>query len=264
MSQAQQDGFSGRVKKQYLESYLSGVNAIADEGKLDISQDGFYTGATDPAKVALVEATLEPSAFEDFEAMESTHGLRFRDLHPLVSQPDYATATMQFKPEFKKLELGVGPYHYTNATLDPDTIRSEAEIPDTDLGFVADMNVDRLRKAVYWFDEFATHVRMGYDPANSEFWMEATERTRQGNMGTDDGSFGLPRSELEYVRGSGPADSHFSLDYFKDIVDGIPEGKTVTVQIGEEYPMKISYEIGDGTETHGTVLFMQAARIQTD
>jgi len=133
-----------------------------------------------------------------------------------------------------------------------------------DLAFEARLDGDILRTAVEWFDEFTTHIRVGYDPDERTFWMEADER-RGDRIGTDDGCFERSRSDLEAVRDAGHADSMFSADYSRDLVGAIPEEREVTIRVGEEFPMMLSYPIHDSAgETCGRVEFMQAPRIQSD
>ncbi|TKX77190.1 DNA polymerase sliding clamp, partial [Halorubrum sp. SD626R] len=60
---------------------------------------------------------------------------------------------------------------------------------------------------------------------------------------------------------AGPADSLFSLDYLKDMNKAIPSDAEVTVELGEEFPVKLHYGFAEGL---GNVTFMLAPRIQSD
>jgi proliferating cell nuclear antigen len=60
---------------------------------------------------------------------------------------------------------------------------------------------------------------------------------------------------------AGPANSLFSLDYLKDMNKAIPGDAEVTVDLGEEFPVKLHYEFGEGM---GHVTYMLAPRIQSD
>jgi len=266
----QKPGFSGEVDKHYFEEYLSAVDSLVDEAIIRITDSGIETKAVDPANVAMVETELGFGAFLESEGDEQAFGVGTRRLSELIADVEDSTVSLDFDPGPRKLNLGIGPYHYTHSCIDPDSIRKEPTIPEMDLAFSADINIDQLRQAIEWFHEFTTHVRVGYDTANSKFWIEAMERDRSGSVQTDDGVFELDRSDLERVRETGEADSHFSLDYFKDIIGAVPDGYPVTIRVGEEFPMELSYKIG-WEETgpgegiaHGEVKFMQAPRIQSD
>lgn len=270
MSQLEQEtGFDAKLDSYYFEEYLAAVDSIVDEAVIRVTDSGIETKAVDPANVAMVEAELGFEAFRESEGDEQAFGVNTRRLSGLVDGFEGKTVSLDYEPVHKKLKLGLGPYHYTHSCLDPDTVRKEPDIPEMDLAFSADIEIEQLREAIEWFDEFTTRVRIGYDTEDAKFWIEAMERNLSGDVQTDDGVFELDRSELVRVRKTGEADSHFSLDYLKDIIGAVPEGYTVTIRVGEEYPMALSYKIGweeigpaEGV-SHGEVKFMEAPRIQT-
>lgn len=266
----QKPGFRGEVDSHYFEEYLSAVDSLVDEAVIRITDSGIETKAVDPANVAMVEAELGFGAFLESEGDKQEFGVGTRRLSELIADVEDSTVSLGFEPGPRKLNLGIGPYHYTHSCIDPESLREEPNIPEMDLAFSADINIDQLRQAIEWFDEFTTHVRVGYDTANGKFWIEAMERDRSGSVQTDDGVFELDRSELEYVREVGEADSRFSLDYFKDIISAVPDGYPVTIRVGKEFPMELSYNIGweetgpgEGV-SHGEVKFMQTPWIQSD
>lgn len=270
MSAEQQTGFTAEIDRRYFQNYIGAVDAIADEAPIKTTDSGIVSRAIDPANVAMVRAELENSAFLDIDGTDEAFGIRTRRVSELVDGPDESTVTLDYDDDTRKLNLGVGPYLYTHACIDPESLREEPNIPNMDLAFAADINIERLREAIEWFDKFTTHVRVGFDSANDSFWMEAMERDRSGSVKTDDGVFEMERGDLDYVREIGEADSHFSLDYFKDIIGAVPENYPVTIRIGEEFPMELSYKIAwDGSSpnegmAHGEVTFVQAPRIQSD
>lgn len=270
MSAQQEQKFTGTIGRYHLEEYLSAVDALVDEAAINITDSGIETAAVDPANVGMVEANLGFEAFRDSEGVGQEFAVNIRRLTELIDDTEESPVTLDYDSESKKMDVAYGPYRYTHACMDSDVIREEPNIPHMDLGFSAKINIETLREAIHWFDEFTTHVRVGYDPADERFWIEAMERDRSGSVKTDDGVFELDRSELEYVREAGSADSHFSLNYFKDIIGAVPEGYPVTIRVGEEFPMELSYKIGweetgpgEGV-AHGEVKFMQAPRIQSD
>jgi len=259
-----------RLPRYHLQEYLDATNALVDEAAVHANDDRLVTRAVDPANVAMVRAELSSSAFSERDGPEAAFGIDTRTIGNLVDGIDSAFLDLNYEPNTRKLKLASGPYRYTHAAHDPETIRIEPDIPDLDLSFKATINSDQLREAVAWFDEFTTHVRVGYSPDEGTFWMRADERRGTGDIGTDDGAFELDRGELGYIDKSGYADSQFSVDYFRDIVNAIPEDRPVTVIMGEQFPMKLTYEIGweemgpNEGFAHGEVTFFQAPRIQTD
>jgi proliferating cell nuclear antigen len=97
------------------------------------------------------------------------------------------------------------------------------------------------------------HIRLRVAEADEAFLIEA-----EGD--TDDVDLELTREDLIALT-AGPADSLFSLDYLKDMNKAIPGDAEVTVELGEEFPVKLHYGFGEGL---GQVTFMLAPRIQSD
>lgn len=250
------------IRCERLQEFVSAIDAIVDEAVVRIDEDGISASAVDPANVAMAEATLSADAFESFDGREAALGVDIPRLRTVLGgYDDEALVTLRMDEEAKKLGLASGDYSYTYACIHPDSIRTEPDIPELDLSTTLEIGGDQLSHAVEYFDEFATHVDMGYSPDGNEFYMKA-----DSDKGTDDADFRLGREDLEYVRG-GESSSLFSLDYFTDLTEEIPDGRTVTVEVGQEFPMKMRFGIvpkEDSTHFHGDVVFMQAPRIQSD
>jgi proliferating cell nuclear antigen len=60
---------------------------------------------------------------------------------------------------------------------------------------------------------------------------------------------------------AGEARSLFSLDYLKDMNKAIPSDAEVTIELGQEFPVKLHFDIAEG---EGNVTYMLAPRIQSE
>lgn len=241
--------------------YLAALDAICNEALIEPHDGGLRTEAVDPANVALVRATLAVDAFADAPVRADPFGVSVPALHDIP--PAAETVDLDLDPDTRQLDVTAGPYRYTHATHNPDTIRESGGPPEMELSFEGRLDGDRLREAVQWFAEFGDHIKVGYDADAQTFWMECIEGLGD-SVGTDEGRFELDRRELYAVREAGHANSLFSADYFTSLVTAVPEGRPVTVRVGEEFPMLLTYPIYDSVgETCGRVEFMQAPRIQT-
>jgi DNA polymerase III sliding clamp (beta) subunit (PCNA family) len=261
-TQSDTDGFEGQIHTTALGEYLQALDALVDEARVEPHDGGLRTETVDPANVALARVTLAADAFETAPTSGGAFGITVSKLRGLVTGAE--TVGLAHDDDTRKLGITFGPYRYTHATIDPEHLREPDGPPEMDLNFESQLDGDQLRDAVEWFHEFTTHINVGYDPEAQSFWMEANER-RGNSMGTDDGVFELSRSDLETVRDHGHADSVYSADYFVDIVRAVPEGRSVTIRVGEQFPMMLSYPIHNSAgEACGRVEFMQAPRIQSD
>lgn len=261
-TQSDTDGFEAQIDATALDEYLQALDALVDEARVEPHDGGLRTETVDPANVALARVTCGAGAFETAPTSGGAFGITVSKLRDLVS--DAETVALAHDDDTRKLDITFGPYRYTHATIDPEHLRESDGSLEMDLNFEAQLDGDQLREAVEWFFEFTTHIRLGYDPGAETFWMAADERS--GNsIGTDDGVFELARPDLVAVRQHGHADSMYSADYFLDIVRAIPEDREVTIRVGEEFPMVLSYPIHDSAgEACGRVEFMQAPRIQSE
>ena len=58
--------FEATIKKENIEDFLKSISIIADEGRINISEDGFKIRMTDPSNICMVTTTLsEKGAFAD-------------------------------------------------------------------------------------------------------------------------------------------------------------------------------------------------------
>ena len=96
------------------------------------------------------------------------------------------------------------------------------------------------------------HIALGVREEENVFYVEA-----EGD--TDDVHLELEEEDLIDLQ-AGPARSLFSLDYLKDINRAIPSNGEVAVDLGEEFPTKMHFEIAEG---EGEVTYMLAPRIQS-
>jgi proliferating cell nuclear antigen len=97
------------------------------------------------------------------------------------------------------------------------------------------------------------HIALGVDADDELFYVDA-----EGD--TDDVHLELTREDLIDLV-AGEARSLFSLDYLKDMNKAIPKDAEVEIELGEEFPVKLHFDIAEAT---GQVTYMLAPRIQSD
>ena len=97
------------------------------------------------------------------------------------------------------------------------------------------------------------HIALGVNAETEVFYVDA-----EGD--TDDVHVEMTADDLIGLE-SGPAHSLFSLDYLSDMNKAIPKDAEVTVELGEEFPVKMHFNIAEG---NGRVTYMLAPRIQND
>ncbi|OYR82677.1 DNA polymerase sliding clamp, partial [Halorubrum sp. E3] len=196
----------------------------------------------------------EAAAFESYEADGGVIGVnlaRLEDIAGMANSGDLIH--LELDEETRKLHIEIDGLSYTLALIDPDSIRQEPDIPDLDLASEIVVEGAQLDRGIKAADMVSDHIRLRVDETDEAFFIEA-----EGD--TDDVNLKLDREDLIALT-AGPADSLFSLDYLKDMNKAIPSDAEVTVELGEEFPVKLHYGFAEGL---GNVTFMLAPRIQSD
>ncbi|GAB7092386.1 DNA polymerase sliding clamp [Halorubrum luteum] len=246
--------FKAIVGASTLQDALDSVSVLVDECKIRLNEEELSIRAVDPANVGMVDLALEAAAFESYEADGGVIGVnlaRLEDIAGMANSGDLIH--LELDEETRKLHIEIDGLSYTLALIDPDSIRQEPDIPDLDLP--AEMVVEgaQLNRGVKAADMVSDHIRLRVDESDEAFYIEA-----EGD--TDDVDLKLTREDLIALT-AGPANSLFSLDYLKDMNKAIPGDAEVTVELGEEFPVKLHYGFGEGL---GSVTYMLAPRIQSD
>ncbi|MFC4359581.1 DNA polymerase sliding clamp [Halobium salinum] len=246
--------FEAIVSASTFQDALDSVSVLVDECKIRLNEDGLAIRAVDPANVGMVDLSLDAAAFESYEADGGVIGVnlsRLEDIAGMAGSGDLIR--LELDEETRKLHIRIEGLSYTLALIDPDSIRQEPDIPDLDLPANIVLEGNQLDRGIKAADMVSDHIRLRVDEEAEVFYVEA-----EGD--TDDVDLEIPRDELIDLT-AGPADSLFSLDYLKDMNKAIPGDAEVEIELGEEFPVKLHYELAEG---QGQVTFMLAPRIQSD
>ncbi|MFB6096954.1 MAG: DNA polymerase sliding clamp [Haloferacaceae archaeon] len=246
--------FKAIVGASTLQDALDSVSVLVDECKIRLNEDELAVRAVDPANVGMVDLSLSAAAFESYEADGGVIGVnlqRLEDIAGMASSGDLVQ--LELDEETRKLHIQIDGLSYTLALIDPDSIRQEPDIPDLDLPAEIVAEGNQLDRGIKAADMVSDHIRLRVDADEEAFFIEA-----EGD--TDDVDFEMDREDLIDLT-AGPADSLFSLDYLKDMNKAIPGDAEVTIELGEEFPVKLHYEFAEG---NGKVTYMLAPRIQSD
>ncbi|ELZ95118.1 DNA polymerase sliding clamp [Haloferax mucosum ATCC BAA-1512] len=246
--------FKAIVSAATLRDALDSVSVLVDECKIRLNEESLSIRAVDPANVGMVDLTLDAAAFESYEADGGVIGVnlsRLEEVAGMAGSGDLIHLTLD--EETRKLNIRIDGLSYTLALIDPDSIRQEPDIPDLDLPANIVLEGTHLARGIKAADMVSDHIRLRVDSTEETFHVEA-----EGD--TDDVDLSLPPADLISIE-AGDADSLFSLDYLKDMNKAIPTDAEVTVELGEEFPVKLHYQIAEGL---GNITYMLAPRIQSD
>ncbi|MEF8782730.1 MAG: DNA polymerase sliding clamp [Haloarculaceae archaeon] len=246
--------FNAIVSADTLQATLDSVGVLVDECKIHLEGGGLEIRAVDPANVGMVDLTLDSSAFESYEADGGLIGVNLVRLQDIAGMADSDQLVhLELDEETRKLHISIDGLEYTLALIDPESIREEPDLPDLDLPATIVIEGRDIDRAVTAADMVSDHIELGVDEDEETFYVKA-----EGD--TDDVHLELGAGDLiDLVVGS--ASSLFSLDYLKDMNRAIPADAEVTMELGEEFPVKLHFDIAEG---EGTVTYMLAPRIQSN
>ena len=246
--------FKAIVSADTLGVALDSVSVLVDECKIRLDEDGLTIRAVDPANVGMVDLELSAAAFESYETDGGVIGVNLDRLEDIVGMADADQLVhLELDEETRKLHISLDGLEYTLALIDPDSIRQEPDLPELDLSAEIVIEGRDIDRAVTAADMVSDHIALGVNPDAEEFYVDA-----EGD--TDDVHLELGREDLIDLT-AGEARSLFSLDYLKDMNKAIPKDAEVTMELGEEFPVKMHFGFAEGD---GHVTYMLAPRIQSD
>ena len=246
--------FKAIVSADTLRTTIDSVGVLVDECKIHLEEDGLSIKAVDPANVGMVDLELAAEAFESYEADGGVIGVNLDRLDSIAGMANGdQPIELELDEETRKLHIQIDGLSYTLALIDPDSIRQEPDIPDLDLPAQVVLEGNQLNRGITAADMVSDHISLRVDDADEAFYIEA-----EGD--TDDVDLKLTSEDLIDLT-AGAANSLFSLDYLKDMNKAIPKATEVTVDLGEEFPVKLHYEFAEGL---GHVTYMLAPRIQSE
>ena len=246
--------FKAIVRAERLQSTLDSVGVLVDECKIHLDEGGIEIRAVDPANVGMVDLSLDAEAFESYEADGGLIGVNLVRLQDIAGMADSGQLVeLELDEETRKLHISIDGLEYTLALIDPESIREEPDLPDLDLSSTIVIEGRDIDRAVTAADMVSDHIELGVDEADEVFYVKA-----EGD--TDDVHLELDGEDLIDLV-AGEASSLFSLDYLQDMNKAIPKDAEVTMELGEEFPVKLHFDIAEG---EGAVTYMLAPRIQSN
>lgn len=228
--------------QSHLSEWLSSISCIADECKLDISDDGFHVAVVDPANVAYTQTTFSPVGFNRFDYgggdERSVYGSNLSKFQNAIGVAGKDDGVMIRMDDEHSMRIEAGGVGFDHAGINPDSIRKRPEIPDIDFDAVlSNVPVTDLQRGIKACDMVSEHVdfEVGTDEMTVE--MHAEGDTDDAQLQLHDGDTGLSADEAVSAR--------YSLEYLKEMVKGLPNDGTVDLHLKTDFPARMEYEHPD-------------------
>jgi len=244
--------FKAKVKADILKEIINVVSPLVDEVKLTVGPDGIQLKAVDPAHVAMVELKLSKDAFEELKATSGELGVdieKLKDVLKLAKSGD--VIAMEHNEDQNKLVLNIANITRRMSLVDT-TGMSDPKVPNLAYPAKVVLSVDDLNQGIRASESVSDHIALKL--ANDGF-----ELACEGD--TDSVSLKLKKDLLKSVEVKEATRSLFSLDYFSNMIRAIPPGQDVTLNLGNDYPVRVEFKIADGD---GQVMYLLAPRIESE
>ena len=233
--------FEAFIEASVLEDFLAPLDALSDEFRLQLTEDGFFVGLVDPANVAMGHVELDSEHFETYH-IDGEGGMVGLNIGRMTDILDFAETgdivSLALDAETKELDIEFGGTSMQMATINPASVRQEPDVPDLDLPVDVTLEGAQFSRAVDLVDMVSDHLMVLGDPGESR-WVVRGE----GDTDTVEESF----TKDDLIRGQVPDDheTFLSVEYLLDMVDPIPKAAEVRLRHATEYPVRWEYHIGD-------------------
>ena len=244
--------FEAKVKADVLKELVDVVSTLVDEAKFNIGKDSITVKAVDPAHVAMVDLSVDRSAFESFKADEGELGVdmdKMKEILRLAKAGE--TISISHDEDKNRLVVTVGNTTRRMALVDTAGM-SDPKVPSLNLPAKLTVRTDELRQAIRASESISDHIALKASA-------EGFEVVAEGD--TDTVSHTVPKDLLEELQAKDTVRSLFPLDYFSNMVKAISSAPNVTLYLGSDYPVKMEFKIAAGK---GDVKYLLAPRIESD
>jgi len=245
--------FESTVKSGVLKEVTGVLSTLTDEARIVINEKGITVKAVDPAHVAMVDLTLDASAFEKYSASQMEMGVDIEKLgETLRFVKSDEDVILKFDETKNKLVMNVGNLTRRMSLIDTSGM-SEPKVPNLNLPTMVVVKASELDKGIKASESVSDHVALIASP-------DGFELVSEGEM-DDSVSLKLPKNVLVDLNCKEKVKSMFSLDYFSKMMKAISTSENVTLYLGTDYPVKLGFDIAEG---NGHVVYLLAPRIENE
>ncbi|HZY91313.1 MAG TPA: DNA polymerase sliding clamp [Thermoplasmata archaeon] len=244
--------FKARIRMEVLREMVEVISTLVSEVKLSISKDGIEVKAVDPSHVAMLVLKLNKNAFEEFTGEPTDLGVdveKMKEVLRLCKPGDILD--LQYDGGKNRLVLHVGKVTRHMSIVDPAGI-TDPKVPNVTPPGVAVVRTEELRQGIRGSESISDHVTITLEPESFTMHSEGE---------TDRVDLKLPKESLKRLEAKESVKSMYPLDFFSNMVKSITSSEEVTLHVGNEYPLKIEFQVSGGK---GEGRFLLAPRVEED
>ncbi len=220
-----------------LKSSVGIISEIIDEGLFKVDSNGISLLTPDRTMVAVVDFTLLSSAFDEYSVeKDSELGLNLANLSSMlkrVKSDDKLTLQLNSK---NKLEMVFGKDGKRRFEIPLLDLKSEKP-PIEQLQFPGKIDLESSVLESGIEDAGIVSDSIIFEADSKSFKLSAKGDTSSSQLELKDGSEGLLKLDLnESIR------ARYPLDYLKKMAKTCKLSKQVTLEFGQDYPLRLSFK----------------------
>ncbi len=240
---------------RFLKEPVSIISEIVNEVKFKFDSDKIELTALDPAKISLVNFKLLSSAFVEYDVPEHTQlSLSLESLKSVLSRAKPSdTLKIELDKDKNSLKVQLNgettrTFHIALLELDEE----EKKIPDLSFPLKINMASSNLNDAIEDISVVADAV--AFIAHKDKLIMEAESSVNSAKVE-------MPSSDHTLINLTGDSvKSRYGVEYIKKFLKASKLSEVVSVEFGQDYPLKLVYKIQDRLE----LSFIMAPRVPND
>jgi len=248
------------VNARDMQAVIKVLDALVDEAKLVFDTNGMHIRTVDDAHVAMVQIEIEPAFFEKLNVSDTeTIGVditKMKEILKLCNTTKEKADIIKFRldTDINRLVYQVG-YNEGKISLVDTTGMSEPRPPELKLPAKFTIKTNDLVKILKRADCLSEHVSIEIEDDMVIIRAEGATDTATAKLTENN-------EALICVEGEN-CKSVFSLHYLSDMIKAAKgQAEEISFNIGTNYPIKITYKIGQ--DDAGKVTYLLAPRVEND
>jgi len=225
----------------FFKKCVDAVVSLVDEGTFVVSSDGIHLRTMDPSQIAMVDFVIPKNAFAKIDVEDKTSlGVNIADLSKILArtrQDEKLSISMDEKESKLLLEFsGHSRRHFKLPLLESSSVLPKEPKVEFDASVKIKGRV--LKDVLHDAGLLSSHVILQAD--DSEFVVEAHGDSGDLHVQT--------KKESENLAGlnvKAKSRAMFPFQYLDDITRACPDEASVSVELKNDAPVKVSYEIGE-------------------
>tara|TARA_Y100000034_G_C6777595_1_gene347317 strand:- start:131 stop:871 length:741 start_codon:yes stop_codon:yes gene_type:complete len=241
------------AEPKYLKESITIISELVNEASFKITKDAIELVAMDPANVAMVIFKLLSSSFTEYNVENEV------DL--AVNLSNIKQILRRAKPN-DMISLELEGNEKLKITLQSNTLRTfyipiieleerEQKIPDLNFPVTVSATSSTFNDAIEDVDVVAESVVLAAEPG--KFNLIAEGDLSKVNVE-------IKESEDTKITAEDSAKAKYSIEYLKKMINGSKLADQVTINLGKDYPLKITYTVIDKV----LMSFILAPRVDND